>query len=87
MLRVALSSLGLDEDILRHGVKRELFAMPLARNWRAVLRGTAEFAEIERPSLMEIADAARARWLVPRAERSAQYLGVTRDLIVQRLGS
>lgn len=43
MLRRCLTHLGLSPDLLRHGIKREVFVVPLAANAREFLRGEAPF--------------------------------------------
>ena len=40
MARAALEDIGIDgNSILKHGVEREVYAVPLADNWREVLAG------------------------------------------------
>lgn len=73
-VRKALSVIGMDPDLLRHGVAREVFVCPLARNAKAVLAGTAKrgnFAGL--PSLEESASAAKERWVIPRAIRRPEF--------------
>ncbi len=81
--RAALESVGLHADvILKHGVQREVFAAPLATNWRPVLRG--EHVRV-RSSLLPartIADYCVARWMLPRSSRDSSYRDVTRDSIL-----
>ena len=49
VIRQALKSLGMDGDLLRHGVSREVYAMPLAENWRQYLTGEANECILRRP--------------------------------------
>lgn len=42
--------LGLDPDLVRHGIKREVYTMPLTENFRDV-KGFAKHAATKRPSV------------------------------------
>lgn len=69
-IRAALTELGFDDDILRHGIRREVFITRLTENAFEVLRtgvGTPDVTDLL--SASEISDLARDRWIVPRAER------------------
>lgn len=73
-VRKTLSVIGMDPDLLRHGIAREVFACPLAKNAKAVLAGNAKRANFaDLPSLEEAALAARERWVIPRAERRPEF--------------
>lgn len=85
--RVALQRLGLDENLLRHGIAREVYAMPLASNLRAFLTGRAATPEIDRPSARCIASAALERWVLPRAQRCPSYLSVRQEDLLNPLRS
>ncbi len=82
-IRATLSALNFDENILRHGIKREVFISKLAANAYDVLRTGAEAPDISGLlSVAEISDLARDRWMVPRAERGEiDYRGWQRDMI------
>ena len=68
--RIGLQSLGLNPDeVLRHGIKREVYAMPIARNSHGFLSGSDEEPIFDCLTVDEISVLARNRWLVPRAER------------------
>lgn len=73
-LRVALSKIDLDPNLIQHGIKREVFLAPLAEKWKRFLLG-----EIDRPNwfrldLSELAEHFKSRWALPRAERDSRYL-------------
>lgn len=78
--RAALNALGIGGDILRHGVRREVFLSFLCENAAEILRtGTGEpdassLLEVER-----IASHAMERWVVPRSRRDPRYQSWTRD--------
>lgn len=86
VLRVALKELGLDATLLRHGIRRQVFAMPLASNWHEFLVGADASPRLDRPALATIAEAARVRWVVPRAARDPTFAAFeVRDLERQLL--
>jgi len=82
-IRAALSSLGFNENILRHGIKREVFISKLAANAYDVLRTGVQAPDISNLlSVADISDLARDRWMIPRAERGEiDYRGWQRDMI------
>jgi hypothetical protein len=73
VIRRALSTLRLDQNLLRHRIYREVFGMPLATNWREFLLGQAERLQDDLPSVAEITEAAKERWILPRAARLPGY--------------
>ncbi len=73
VVREALSQVGLDQNLLRHGIAREIYAAPMTLEWREILRGQVNATAIQRPTQNQIGTAAVARWLVPRAARDATY--------------
>ena len=72
-IRKAASLLCIEEDILRHGIQREVFGVPLASNWREVLIGAdSKVVQSQLPTDV-IAEAALERWVRPRAERRPEW--------------
>jgi hypothetical protein len=83
VIRVALERIGVDGDLLRHGIAREVFAMPIAANWQQYLQGSEAEAVVCRPTVSDITAASLQRWVVPRAERRPEYRAwTTEDLLV-----
>ena len=80
VLRTGLRELGIDGDeVLLHGIRREIFAMPVADNARAFLRGEDLAPTFgQQRSVEEISLLALDRWMVPRARRRPQYRAVSR---------
>ena len=72
-VREALKALGLDQDLLRHGIRREVFALARADNWRAYLRRETDRPRTRRVSAADIAEAAKNRWVVARSERRPEF--------------
>lgn len=72
--RAALSSLGFKEDMLRHGVQREVFICEMATNARKILLTGKGRPNLR--TLLSVEDVGRLavqRWMIPRAERRPEY--------------
>lgn len=73
-IRAALTALGFKEDLLKHGIQREVFFCEMAENARSILRTGKG-----RPNLSalltarEVGELAVKRWMAPRAERRPEY--------------
>ena len=77
--RVGLKAIGFDDEdiVLKHGIRREVFVMPIADNTVEFLRGSDSEPRFEnRHSVKIISDLAKDRWTIPRAERNQSYLNV-----------
>lgn len=86
--RAAVEAAGFDAtSLLRHGVEREVYGIPLARNWREVLQGTHQRVYLNCQPASQIGEFCRERWLIPRSLRDPTYLSVTRASIRQLLTS
>jgi len=86
-IKKALSLLGLDPDLIRHGFPREVFFCPIADNAIDFLRGSQKRARFrELPTVEEVGKLARDRWLVPRAARTQDYLGWNAEAMLAELG-
>lgn len=86
--RAALASLGFKDDIMRHGIQREVFMCTLAVNATKILatgKGRANLKTLL--SAKEVADLALERWIIPRAARRPEYLGWQTDDLVRLLGN
>ncbi|WFU16456.1 Druantia anti-phage system protein DruA [Bradyrhizobium sp. CB3481] len=79
-IRASFDALGFKADLLRHGIGREVFVCELAQNAHKILRGEAVKANYRGlKSVAEIAELARARWIVPRAERRPEFRAWTHE--------
>lgn len=72
-IRAASEICEIETDALNHGIERELFAMPLATNWRRYLLGQVKRCNVALPSARTIGVAARDRWMVPRSVRTSEW--------------
>jgi hypothetical protein len=73
-IRTALAQLGINESVLKHGIQREVFFCPLAKNAQKILvtgKGRPDLSTLK--TVEEISDLARIRWMEPRAERRDDY--------------
>ena len=72
--RAALEDLGIDgNSILKHGIEREVYAIPLAENWKKVLSGEHQRVRSLTKPAAEISKFCVERWSVPRAERDESF--------------
>lgn len=85
-IRAALSALDFNENVLRHGIQREVFVTKLASNAFDVLRTGAVAPDVTGLlSVAEISDLARARWMVPRADRGEIDYGSWKREMIPKL--
>jgi len=85
--RVALETLGFEDDMLRHGIQREVFISQLADNALKVLhsgRGRPNLSSLL--SAEEVARLAVERWMLPRSERRPEFKTWKRESIEALLG-
>tara|TARA_R110002124_G_scaffold46277_18_gene139048 strand:- start:9266 stop:10498 length:1233 start_codon:yes stop_codon:yes gene_type:complete len=86
--RAALAELGFKEDMLRHGIKREVFISRLAANADAILKsGTGKPDTDALLSTKEIAGLATERWMQPRAQRRPEFRDWTVEDLMRLFGS
>ena len=86
--RAALSALGFKEDMLRHGIKREVFMARLADNAVPLLRtGVGEPETSSLLSAKEVSALGIERWMAPRAMRRPEYREWSLDDLVDLFGS
>ena len=84
--RAALEDIGIDgNSILKHGVEREVYAIPLADNWKEVLSGRHEKIRSITKSAAEISEFCLDRWIVPRSSRDNSYLSFDSGSIMSAL--
>ena len=73
-IRAALEYLRVEPNLaLRHGIKREVFAAPTAKNWREVLLGEQEVPNWFDDDLASLGSFYRRRWGAPRAQRRTEF--------------
>jgi hypothetical protein len=85
--RAALEALGFEDDMLRHGIKREVFISQLAENSLKILhsgRGKPRLSSLL--SAEEVAHLAVERWMLPRSQRMPEFKTWKRENIELLLG-
>lgn len=84
--RVALEQLGIDGNaILKHGIEREVYAIPLATNWQQILLGEHKNVRSCVLPAAEIADFCLQRWIVPRTAWDKRYKRFARCRVLEGL--
>jgi hypothetical protein len=85
--RAALEALGFKDDLLRHGIQREVFLCQLADNALRILRtgkGKPDLSSLL--SAADVANLAVERWMLPRSERRPEFKFWKREGIEALLG-
>ena len=86
--RAALQALGFSDELLRHGIKREVFISSFADNSEKILRtGKGAPSLTSLLSAEEVSKQAVERWIVPRSERRTDYLSWEREHVWTLLGN
>lgn len=78
IVKKCLPALGLSSEWLYHGIEREVFVIPLAKNSKEFLRGEHSRLMWHNQSASDIFEYFRARWLLPRCARDERYKSWTR---------
>jgi hypothetical protein len=73
VVRRVLAHVGLSGNLMNHGIRRELFVMPLAKNAREFLRGEHQRLLWFHQPADHLAAFFRERWLIPRSQRDTKY--------------
>jgi hypothetical protein len=73
VVRRVLAQLGLSDQLMNHGICRELFVMPLAKNTREFLGGEHQRLHWFHQPADELMQYFRERWLLPRAKRDSTF--------------
>lgn len=73
VVRAVLPRLGLSRNLVYHGVEREVFVVPLARNTREFLRGEHKNLRHSKNSVRDVSSWFQKRWLLPRARRAEAF--------------
>ncbi len=81
----ALDLLGLPRELLKHGIKREVFLFPLIANLKDYMEGYTTKPEYYNYSFYDMIQWWRNRWLLPRAERVDSWREWDRSAIEKKL--
>jgi hypothetical protein len=80
VVRKTLEGLGFGRKLLNHGIRREIFAAPLASNAAQFLRGEVQTPKFYNWPAKELSRVALQRWVIPRAERDSSFRDFDREL-------
>ncbi len=84
--RAALEDIGIDgNSVLKHGIEREVYAIPLAENWKKVISGEHQRVRSLAKPAAEISKYCLDRWIVPRSERDTSFRSFDKDIIIPTL--
>jgi hypothetical protein len=87
-IRKALRMVGVDPDLLRHGISRQVFVCGLASNARVVLTERATQADHSGlPSVSDVGLWAREKWILPRSKRKPEYAAWEKADMIKLLNS
>ncbi|MGD1467585.1 Druantia anti-phage system protein DruA [Vibrio harveyi] len=84
--KAALKYLGFKDNLLRHGIKREVFMSQLAENSVELLltgEGVPDLSNLK--SVKEVSECALERWVLPRSYRDTRYLNWNSSSILELL--
>lgn len=86
VVKKAFSRIGINPDLLRHGISREVFVASVATNSKAVLKGEDRSADYKELSTVnELADHALDRWIIPRSKRKPEYKNWLSESLLKNL--
>lgn len=81
-VRAALNALGFRQDMLKHGIQREVFLCETATNSLEILAGYESRPDLKHLlSVKEVGELAVRRWMVGRGERMPEYKSWDREAI------
>ena len=86
--RAALTALGFRDDLLRHGIRREVFLCNLAVNAAELLhtgKGRPDLTSLR--TVRQVSDLAMERWVLPRSHRRTEYRTWRTDDLLNLLGN
>lgn len=84
--RAALGALGFKDDLLKHGIQREVFLSEFATNATRILRtGKGRPKLTTLLSASEVAELALERWVIPRSLRRPEFTTWTLDNLKAQL--
>ena len=73
VVQKALTELGLSQGWRNHGIKREIYVAPLAKNTCTFLSGNDSELDYHHQPVDKLFKWFRNRWLIPRSKRDKRY--------------
>ena len=85
VIRQAAVELGVPEECVLHGIRRQVYVIPLATNTRAFLCGHSQAPEYKTTNVEDIAAFWKERWGRPRAQRCPEWMDWQPDELLGHL--
>jgi len=85
VIRAACSRIGIPDSIIRHGVQREVFVVPLGVNSKEFLKGEDKKFQAFSLSTEYLSDFCKERWILPRTAWDMRYQEVQKKQILDKL--
>lgn len=79
VIRKGLSAVGLSPDILKHGIKREVYCVPLADNYKEYLCEKTDLLSLMNAPIEDVVTEWKERWMKNRIITRTEYKTVTRE--------
>jgi hypothetical protein len=79
VIKKCLPALGLSSDWVYHGIEREVFVVPLARNAREFLQGQHTRLLWHQQTEAQVFEYFRDRWMLPRASWDGRFKSWSKD--------
>ena len=80
--RTCLEQVGLSNGLLRHGIRREFYAIPLAENFKEYLLGAESEPSYYSAKFDDLLDFFKERWMIPRSERCPDYKELGKETVL-----
>lgn len=85
VIRQATNELGISLVAVQHGIKRQVYVVPLASNTREFLLGQCKHLDYVTKSIADITEFWRERWAAPRATRCPDWQSWDPDTMICEL--
>lgn len=81
--RTCLEQIGLSNNLLKHGIKRGFYAIPLAKNFREYLLGRDRQPNYYDVKFDSLVDFFKERWMIPRSKRCPDYMRLGKKTVLR----
>ncbi len=81
----ALKNLGINPEGLKHGIPREAWCIPLAKNAWEYMNGESPKPDYYQDTFLEMTDWWKERWLLPRSERVRDWQEWRKDRVLESI--
>jgi hypothetical protein len=85
VIRQASVELGIEPRLLRHGIQRQVYIVPLAENTRSFLLGKSKVVRYKTLPVWDITDFWCERWAKPRSRRCPDWVDWNSDEVIWQI--